>query len=145
MGTEYNLRCISHHPPIESAQVAHSSIGLDQIRKDVANRNDMVLIWNAVDSFEPFDERLRNNTAQFLASHPNCSLDLIDDYGRNHALIEEPEVEMEETKAKPVWEGHGASSELLGRGEWFTAEDGTEGYRVTDLTEYGKKFFGVTE
>ena len=91
MSTWLYLECIDHDPPLradgESGQ--HLSDLVD-IRKDIANRNKMVELYNETE-FEWPTHHFRLNTVRFLAKHPKCHLTIRDEYGREHLIVEVPD------------------------------------------------------
>lgn len=97
MSNTLRLRCISHDPPISSAEVGHN---LSQLPAVILMLVDRVKIcetkkqlgddvWDLLQ-----DDQYKRNTWSFLFDHPNCNIGIWDEYGRNHpAWIEGKEDE----------------------------------------------------
>ncbi len=87
MSTYIHLQCVSHDPPLaadgESGQHLYD---LPQLREDIAHR--VVLVAAARLDVWP-DEYFRRNTVAFLVRHESCEIEIWDEYGVQHPLVEE--------------------------------------------------------
>ena len=82
MSTWLYLRCESHDPPLENdGESGQHLYDLEQIWADINNRDVIAAAW--LNHFFP-DDHFRRNTASFLAKHPHCQIEVIDEYGRIH-------------------------------------------------------------
>lgn len=87
MSTHLYLRCVSHTPYLESDEVGHNTSFLDEIREDVRDKEKLIAVLNAVEVGNPFDYDWRKSVrVRFLRDHPNCKLELWDEYGRQYDL-----------------------------------------------------------
>lgn len=87
MSTYIYLECTAHEPPIQaSAESGQHLYDLPRIREEIANRDTFA---KANQLGASFDEYFTNNTAQFLAQHPNCPIRIVDEYGDEHPLEEQ--------------------------------------------------------
>lgn len=105
MSTWLYLRCLDHDPPlVAEAESGQHLSDLDDIRADLANREQVVAAWtehmsNPYTAYTdpPFDHHFRRSTAWFLAAHPTCRVDIRDEYGQVHAVQLDEDIEACET------------------------------------------------
>lgn len=82
MSTWIYLQCADHNPPLvapdESGQHLYD---LPQIFADLRDRGRIVT--NCHDGIFP-DDYFRKHTAEFMAQHPQCRIEVWDENGRQH-------------------------------------------------------------
>lgn len=86
MSTYIYLECQDHNPPLvaldESGQHLYN---LPAIIKDVANREELVALWNTNRlgeySGSTSDPYFLRHTVQFLSQHRTCNIGIVDEYG----------------------------------------------------------------
>lgn len=94
MSTWLYLRCTTHTPPLvndgESGQ--HLS-DLPTIWNQLRDRATVIAEWAAhrenpekMMSDPPFEHHYARNTAAFLTQHPDCDVDVVDEYGTTHPV-----------------------------------------------------------
>jgi hypothetical protein len=66
--------------------VGHSTTQLDDIRKIYREREKHVEVWNKYDYDVNFGGDNANTEVRFLAEHPDCEIELWDEYGKQHDL-----------------------------------------------------------
>ena len=91
MSTDLMIRCVDHDPYIQSDDVGSNLSYLPKIRDAIANRSSIVRMMkdilerNDYPQFDGYDGAMN----WFLYSHPNCNLEIWDEYGREYAVHEE--------------------------------------------------------
>lgn len=132
MSTDLMLRCVDHEPYIQSEDVGSSLSYLQQIRTDIANRAEIVqTMKKIIESPQgwPNFGTYQNETYWFLYRHPNCNLEIWDEYGRQYDLHEESGEQVVAMKTK--------------LGKVVNVHSGPEGVTVLiqDLTPEGHRIF----
>ena len=86
MSTYIYLECLDHTPPIRAEDESGQHLyDLPQLRADVANRDALVAAyWDDMTMADYF----RRNTIRFIVTHPKCRFRIVDEYGREHPLID---------------------------------------------------------
>lgn len=94
MSTYLYLRCLNHTPPLtadgESGQHLYD---LPTIWSHIRDRDTLIAEWHRrmhdndtnVDD-PPFEHHFGRNTARFLTAHPDCVVDVVDEYGGVHPV-----------------------------------------------------------
>jgi hypothetical protein len=93
MSTTLYLRCISHDPYIQSDDIGHNLSYLDEIKKDIRNRKVIVeslkFLEDAAYDIHSNNFRKRN-LWWFLFHHPDCELQIWDEYNRLYRMVSDP-------------------------------------------------------
>lgn len=135
VSTVIYLHCVSHDPHIQSGEVGRWTTDIPQIRADIKNRGHIVSNMKALiaDDGWPEYEGRRGAMYWFLYAHPNCDLEIWDEYGQQYS--------MEDTVGeKPI-----ARNTVLGK--IVSVQEMPEGMTVVfgDLTPEGKRIIQVIQ
>ena len=83
MSTYLYLRCSAHEPPLLSVdEVGQHLSDLDRVSGWIAERDTLVAGHR---DHTPGDYFLAH-AVSFLAAHPHCEVDVVDEYGRTHPI-----------------------------------------------------------
>lgn len=83
MSTYLYLRCSAHEPPILSAdEVGQHLHDLDRVAGWIADRDSLVANLDRQGTGDHF----LGAALAFLAAHPHCEVDVVDEYGRTHPV-----------------------------------------------------------
>ena len=89
MSTYLYLQCLDHTPPLTAEEESGQHLSdLPTIRAALADREAAIArsALNGTQGYWSFER----NTARFLAAHRTCQVGIIDEYGREYPLTEEP-------------------------------------------------------
>lgn len=89
MSTYFNLKCVSHDPPVWSGEVGYNERYLPAIRKNIARRDELVGAYKTFDYDVAFDDPYFRATIVFFDSHPKCTLEIEDEYGKTYSLTDD--------------------------------------------------------
>lgn len=90
MSTWVYLECLDHDPPLRSdGESGQHLTDLPQIRSDIANRDLIVAAVKADFEIGELEHHFRRNTVRFLVQHPSCRVGIRDEYGSEHATVED--------------------------------------------------------
>jgi hypothetical protein len=86
VSTYIYLQCLDHDPPLRAEDESGQHLyDLDEIRRDIADRETMIRYYRTGTSFAYFQQ----HTARFLAQHEKCRIGIADEYGVEYPLEEE--------------------------------------------------------
>lgn len=86
MSTYLYLQCLEHDPPISSdGEVGQHLYDLDDVKKLYVNR-ELLIQMQKQDLPITWDSNFQSNASRFFCQHPNCTVQVVTEYGDVYPL-----------------------------------------------------------